>query len=878
MKTARRALFGKLSSALFQQLESATALARARGDTQITLTHWLLLTWRADDSDLRLILTHFGADDASLERDFSKALERQALRRDGRQLDFSSDLELAIERAWLVASVQAEDHRIRSAWLLFALLQHTTLRPQLLQISAQFERIPTTGLMAQVQHLLAESSEAEQEASDGSGAQARGPANDNAGGSALASYAQNLGLSAREGKLDPVVGRDREIRMAIDVLLRRRQNNPLLVGEAGVGKTAIVEGFALAVAAGQVPPVLQKARIFSLDVGGLLAGAGLRGEFEQRLRSVLEEACAGDDPTILFVDEVHTLVGAGGQAGTGDAANLLKPALARGKLRLIGATTWSEYKRHIEKDPALTRRFQVLQIGEPDDAAACAMVRSLVPSFHKHHGVQLLDEAVLAAVTLSRRYIPSRQLPDKAISLLDTACARIAMAQHLPPPALQDMAQSQADLQRRVDSAMQLARLDPGKAREADALDAQWREQQRELDSMRSQWAEAQQQTRRWNELRQRLSERADADLQAEFATLSESIRHHPLRTDQRSLLVDHDAVAQIVEQWTGIPTSQMLGDELSALRALDARLQERVLGQDAALKLIADRVRAARALLTDPGKPVGVFLLSGPSGVGKTETALALAEAMYGGEGNLITVHMSEFQEAHTVSTLKGSPPGYVGFGEGGVLTEAVRRRPYSVVLLDEVEKAHPDVHELFYQVFDKGCMDDGEGRNIDFKNTLILLTSNVGTELIQDLCADPATAPSISGLADALDAPLRRVFPAAFLGRVTVVPYRPLPSSLLHRIARMQLARVSERARTHHGFDFSASDAAVDAMVSQCGVHDTGARRIAQFIEQHVMPALAQAWLSRGDEPIHRARLDLGDHETLDPLGRISLYLDSS
>ncbi|MFG6447438.1 type VI secretion system ATPase TssH [Roseateles sp. BYS180W] len=859
MRTVRRALFEKLSVKLFGSLESATALARERGDSQVDLVHWLLQIWRDEEMDFRRICQHFHIEDNALERDFSLALNRCVPRRMQAGLDFAPELELAVERAWLVASVQAGDDRVRSPWLLLALLQNPALRRSLLGISEAFAGLSPSGLLAEVQHLLQEWQPGMEPSHTPSAAGAPTP-QAGASDSALASYCQDLTQAARAGQVDPVVGRDREIRMCMDVLLRRKQNNPLLVGEAGVGKTAVVEGLARAIVQGDVPPPLREVRLLSLDVGALLAGAAMRGEFEARLKAVLEEATRGSRPVILFVDEVHTLVGAGGQAGTGDAANLLKPALARGVLRMIGATTWSEYKRHIEKDPALTRRFQAQQIDEPDDATAVMMVRSLEGVFRQHHRVHVGDEAVQAAVALSRRYLPARQLPDKAISLLDTACARVAMAQHMPPATLQALQQSVADLALQLQSELRSQRLQGGApdAQAAEATRARHAQAEAQLAEQEALWQTLRAELAQWTQLQAELAEMPDDPtperqrLSEDLAALQQRIEASPLWGEHQSLSVDKAAVAAVVAEWTGIPAGQMLKDELQSLASLLPRLECRVMGQPAALRCIADRVKSARSQLTDPGKPMGVFMLVGPSGVGKTETALALAEAVYGGEHNLITINMSEYQEAHTVSGLKGSPPGYVGYGEGGVLTEAVRRKPYSVILLDEIEKAHPDVHELFYQVFDKGWMDDGEGRSIDFTNTLILLTSNVGAELIQEHCERSGEAlPSSARLAELIDPALRQVFPAAFIGRVSVVPYLPLPQALLQRIAALALDKVAQRALQHQGLTLQVTDAALAAIVSQCGVHDTGARRIAQFIERHVLPALADCWIAAMTQP---------------------------
>ena len=855
MNIPRRALFGKLNTELFRAIESATAFAKLRGNPYVELVHWLHQLWQLTGGDLHRIAAHYQLDAAQVDKDLTVALAQLPNGATGIN-DFSHHIESAIERSWIFASLSMNDTRIRGAWLLAALLQTPELRRTLLGISASFQKVPPLQVGDEFPLVIAgsrEDAEAALAATDledalpGEASGALQPAQD--GKPALAKYCTDLTALARQGQLDPVIGREHEIRTMTDILLRRRQNNPLLTGEAGVGKTAVVEGLALAIAAKKVPPSLEVVRILSLDVGALLAGASMRGEFESRLKAVLKEATGSPQPVILFVDEVHTLVGAGGQAGTGDAANLFKPALARGALRTIGATTWSEYKKHIEKDPALTRRFQVLQVMEPQEAAAIAMVRGLVPAFSRHHGVTILDEAVRAAVTLSHRYIPARQLPDKAISLLDTACARVAMSLHTPSRALEDLQAELAALKGESDLLQQEAAMGKERTIVLALLEtrlASVEEGQRALanagtaESAQSSVILARRQAllpltdpaeklRLTQELQQ--LERAFAELQGD----------HP----RVHIEVDASVVAAIVADWTGIPVGRMVHDDIAAVMTLESQLRKRVVGQDQALAVIAEHVKTARARLSDPNKPLGTFLLVGPSGVGKTETALALAQAVYGGEHNLITINMSEYQEAHTVSSLKGSPPGYVGYGEGGVLTEAVRRRPYSVILLDEVEKAHPDVHEVFYQVFDKGWMEDGEGRVIDFKNTLILLTSNTGADLIGNLCDDPSLAPAPAALADLLQPELRKVFPAAFLGRLSVVPYLPLSSDLLESIVRLQLHKVVARMQEQHGIALDHTPEAIAHIVSQCGTHETGARRINQFIENNVLTQLAQAWL---------------------------------
>ncbi len=873
MNIPRRALFGKLNTELFRAIESATAFAKLRGNPYVELVHWLHQLWQLPGGDLHRIATHYQLDAAQVDKDLTFSLAQLPNGATGIN-DFSHQIESAIERAWIFASLSMNDKRIRGAWLLAVLLQTPELRRALLGISASFQKVPPLQVGDEFPLIIAgsrEDADAALAATDlddalpGEASGALEPTQD--GKSALAKYCSDLTALAREGKIDPVIGREHEIRTMVDILLRRRQNNPLLTGEAGVGKTAVVEGLALAIAAKKVPPSLEAVRILSLDVGALLAGASMRGEFESRLKAVLKEATGSPQPVILFVDEVHTLVGAGGQAGTGDAANLFKPALARGALRMIGATTWSEYKKHIEKDPALTRRFQVLQVMEPQEAAAIAMVRGLVSAFSKHHGVTILDEAVRAAVTLSHRYIPARQLPDKAISLLDTACARVAMSLHTPSRALEDLQAELAALKSENDLLQQEAAM--GKERSSVLAQLETRlasvdEDQRALAQAGSSEAAQSSAILAKRQALLPLTDPAEKlrmtqELQQLERAFSELQGDHP----RIHIEVDAGVVAAIVADWTGIPVGRMVHDDIAAVMSLENQLRKRVVGQDQALAVIAEHVKTARAKLSDPNKPLGTFLLVGPSGVGKTETALALAQAVYGGEHNLITINMSEYQEAHTVSSLKGSPPGYVGYGEGGVLTEAVRRRPYSVILLDEVEKAHPDVHEVFYQVFDKGWMEDGEGRVIDFKNTLILLTSNTGSDLICNLCDDPSLAPAPTALADLLQPELRKVFPAAFLGRLSVVPYLPLSSDLLESIVRLQLQKVVARMQEQHGIALDYTPEAVAHIVAQCGTHETGARRINQFIENNVLTQLAQAWLQAMHDQLAIRRILLQTEE---------------
>ncbi|END9091357.1 TPA: type VI secretion system ATPase TssH [Yersinia enterocolitica] len=856
MAITRKNLFGKLDATLFKGIESATTICKLRGNPYVELIHWVNQLWHQEDNDLKHIVRYFAVDVDAFERGLAQALARLPVGATSIS-DFSYHIELAIERAWVYASLECLDTRIRSGHLLLAMLTNMELRRALLAIAPEMEKIPLEHLSSDFNFITQTSPETNEAATDGSpmydGALPGEASNAINGKSTatLAQYTTDLTALAREGKIDPVLGRNHEISTMVDILLRRRQNNPLLTGEAGVGKTAVVEGLALAIVAGEMPPALSQVSLLTLDVVALSAGASMKGEFEARLKNVLDEAMASPTPVILFIDEVHTLVGAGGNAGTGDAANLLKPALARGQLRTIGATTWSEFKRHIEKDPALTRRFQVLQVDEPDEDTAISMLRGLTPALEKHHGVWIMDEALQAAVRLSHRYIPARQLPDKAISLLDTACARVAVAQFSQPAELQQLTFQSETAQTELSSLEKARHFGKGQDDRAALLEATIAQHSKAANKLEQRWQAERELVTAITATRTALYELVSQPTpdeekrqqhQQQLAQLEEQLLL--IRSAQPLVQAEVNAtvIANIVADWTGIQVGQMLKDDIRAVMELPQRLEERVIGQPHALVQLSENIMTARAGMADPRKPLGVFMLVGPSGVGKTETALAIAESMYGGEQNLITINMSEYQESHTVSSLKGSPPGYVGYGEGGVLTEAVRRKPYSVVLLDEIEKAHSDVHELFFQVFDKGQMEDGEGRFIDFKNTILLLTSNVGSELLSNLFADPDTAPDQDGILSALQPELLKVFPAAFLGRVTVIPYLPLQQSALQHIVRLHLDRIGQRLQSQHQLTLQYSDVVVDDVVSRCSVAETGARMLIRYIEQNITPEIGK------------------------------------
>ncbi|QXI43661.1 type VI secretion system ATPase TssH [Pseudomonas wayambapalatensis] len=860
---SRAALFGKLNSVAYKAIEAATVFCKLRGNPYVELVHWLHQLLQVQDSDLHRIVRQFNVEPARLARDLTDALDR--LPRGSTSItDLSSQVEEAVERGWVYGSLMFGESQVRTGYLLVGILKTPSLRNALLGLSSEFAKLKVEALSERFDEYVGDSPENKLAASDGFTAAAPGEASGAVAPAAMGKqealkrFTVDLTEQARSGKLDPIVGRDEEIRQLVDILMRRRQNNPILTGEAGVGKTAVVEGFALRIVAGDVPPALKDVELRSLDVGLLQAGASMKGEFEQRLRQVIEDVQASPKPIILFIDEAHTLVGAGGAAGTGDAANLLKPALARGSLRTVAATTWAEYKKHIEKDPALTRRFQVVQVDEPSEPKALLMMRGVASTMEKHHQVQILDEALEAAVKLSHRYIPARQLPDKSVSLLDTACARVAISLHAVPAEVDDSRRRIEALEVELQIIAREAAIGVATEQRQAQADTLLTEERQRLLELENRWAEEKALVDQLLATRAQLREQVGVVDQEVDAQGSHALREQLIDLQQRlSALqgesplilptVDYQAVASVVADWTGIPVGRMARNEIETVLNLDSHLGKRIIGQDHALKMIAKRIQTSRAGLDNPNKPIGVFMLAGTSGVGKTETALALAEAMYGGEQNLITINMSEFQEAHTVSTLKGAPPGYVGYGEGGVLTEAVRRRPYSVVLLDEVEKAHPDVHEIFFQVFDKGVMEDGEGRQIDFRNTLILLTTNAGTELIADICKDPQTLPEPDAVATLLRKPLLEIFPPALLGRLVTIPYYPLSDAMLKAITRLQLERIRKRVEATHKVGFAYDDAVVELIVSRCTETESGGRMIDAILTNGLLPDMSREFLTR-------------------------------
>jgi type VI secretion system protein VasG len=871
MNVSLQPLIGKLNEQCRNALEAAAGLCLTRTNYDVDIEHLFIKLMELPDSDLAAILRRYEVDASRVVRDLTRALD-QLKTGNARTPALSPHIPRLIQEAWLMSSVEYGAPRIRSGHLLTALLVNEDLARIARDISNEFAAISAETLRRDLAKITTGSAE-DKAAPTASGADAQegGRADLAAGTKALDQFTIDLTARARGGQIDPVLGRDFEIRQVIDILTRRRQNNPILTGEAGVGKTAVVEGFALRIAAGDVPESLKNVAVRTLDLGLLQAGAGIKGEFENRLKSVIEEVKGSPQPIILFIDEAHTMIGAGGQAGQNDAANLLKPALARGELRTIAATTWAEYKKYFEKDAALARRFQVVKVEEPSEEQGIVMMRGLTEALENHHKVRILDEAVEGAVRLSHRYITGRQLPDKAVSVLDTACARVAIGLGATPPVIEDAQRritqigvelgtlgreeiTGTDHHKRIDELNTARALDEDRLKQ---LKEQWDKEREIIDQVRD--ARTKLETQAGSNGDSAALQPLRDGLANLNLKLTEVQGHEPLM----QVCVTAQTVAEVISGWTGIPVGKMQTDEINAVLALKDRLGERVVGQPHALEAISQRIRTARANLTDPSRPIGVFLLVGPSGVGKTETALALADTLYGGERNLITINMSEYQEAHTVSSLKGSPPGYVGYGEGGVLTEAVRRKPYSVVLLDEVEKAHPDVMELFYQVFDKGMLEDGEGREIDFKNTVILLTSNAGSDIVMKLCADPATRPETDGLVEALRPKLLEVFKPALLGRMVVVPYYPITDDVMRGIIRLQLGRIQRRLAENHGAAFSYDEAVVTEVTNRCNEVESGARNVDHILTRTLLPEMSGSFLTRmaAGQQVQRAHVSVGE-----------------
>ncbi|MCK7612033.1 type VI secretion system ATPase TssH [Roseibium sediminicola] len=917
----------KINSVAYESLDKAMRLTKDAGHRHLELLHWFYYLIRDEKSDLYQILRHFDVDLGTLDKDLQDSIKKLKINQTELPA-MSKPFREALEGAWFVGTLSFGDYKIRSAYVLISVLGDEASRTQLFNLSSVFNKLKREEISSNLDAIVDGSGEARARPIDGSvpksttasavpGEQREAPGPGGPGEDALSQFTVDFTARARAEEFDPIVGRDEEIRQVVDVLMRRRQNNPILTGEAGVGKTAIVEGFAQKIVAGDVPPALLGTRLCALDLGLLQAGASMKGEFEKRLRAVIDAVHGSIVPTILFIDEAHTLIGAGGAAGTGDAANLLKPALARGTLRTVAATTWSEYRQHFEKDPALTRRFQPVQVDEPDEEKCFAMVRGLLGPMEEHHQVRILDSAVRSAVSLSHRYIPARQLPDKAVSVLDTASARVNISQAAQPSRLLDLIAKKGFLETEKQALVNDAELGMEQDEKLEVLNTAIADTETKIEDVRAAWERERKlvaEIRRLNKALIQLKggepaphpesaeiedpEHAgpalvpideieldmDVDLSSEDAIrealAAKRAELSEIPEDDRMVYayVDDEAVASIISDWTGIPVGRMVQDEMQTILNLTDSLNKRVIGQAHGLAMIAKRIETSRAQLGNPDKPIGVFMLCGPSGVGKTETALALAETLYGGEESLITINMSEFQEAHSVSGLKGAPPGYVGYGEGGRLTEAVRRKPYSVVLLDEVEKAHPDVHEIFFQVFDKGWMEDGMGRKIDFRNTLILLTSNVGTDIImhaasnmldapvssdEGMAATDPNAPDPEKLAEALRPALLDVFPPALLGRIVTIPYYPLSPSMLGFIVRLQLNRIVKRVMQNRGAKLSYGEDVVSHIVSLCRDPDSGGRMIDNIITNDLLPKLSRAFLTAqmNGEEIEEVSLKAGD-----------------
>jgi type VI secretion system protein VasG len=844
MSVNLKGLIGKLNDTTRGALEAAAGLCLARTHYDIEIEHLLLKLLDASGSDAAKIFHQFEIDPSRLQKEIERSLDTFKTG-NARTPSFSPHVLKLLSESWSVASLDFNAPQVRSGHLILALVSSEELM-RLIR-GKELAKIDAVALKKTFSDIVEGSQEdAVEAAAPGETLLPKG-----AGGKTpnLDQFTVNLTENAKKGKIDPVLGRDSEIRQVIDILMRRRQNNPILTGEAGVGKTAVVEGFALRIAAGDVPPSLKNVHLHTLDLALLQAGAGIKGEFENRLKGLIEEVKSSPIPIILFIDEAHTMIGAGGQAGQNDAANLLKPALARGELRTIAATTWSEYKKFFEKDAALARRFQVVKVEEPVEEQCMVMLRGIVGALEKHHNVRILDEGVNAAVRLSHRFLAGRQLPDKAVSVLDTACARLSLGQNSIPAAIEDASRELDDLAVQTRVLEREASVGADHAERLENIAKKKSAAEESLKTLNERFTKERDLVMKIRDLRTKLegkegsgheSEKAELDkLNAELTALQGE-------TPLMRVCVDGHTIGEVISAWTGIPAGKMLKDEIATVLTLESVLGSRVIGQNHALVQIAERIRTSRASLEDPNKPIGVFLLVGPSGVGKTETALTLSDLMYGGERNMITINMSEFQEAHTVSTLKGSPPGYVGYGEGGVLTEAVRRRPYSVVLLDEVEKAHPDVLELFFQVFDKGMMEDGEGREIDFKNTIIILTSNAGTDTLMKLMADPETAPSPEGLIKALKPELDKIFKPAFLGRLVIIPYFPVRDEALKTIIRLKLGKIQRRLLENHRVTLDYDPALVDEVAKRCTEVESGARNVDNILTNTLLPQISRRLLA--------------------------------
>ncbi|MFZ7112294.1 MAG: type VI secretion system ATPase TssH [Desulfatiglandales bacterium] len=847
-----KSLIGKLNGTCRNALESAAGLCLAQTHYEVDVEHFLLKLLDLNNTDIEKILRYFEINQDHLIADLTRTMEGFRAG-NARTPALSPRIPKMIQDAWMTASIDFQADSVRSGHIMMSLMSDDQSARMLTSSSNAFKKISVESLRENLPDMVSGSAEDAETTKIGQPGRDPGEARPT-GTKALDQYTIDLTRMAKKGEIDPVLGRDFEIRQMVDILIRRRQNNPILTGEAGVGKTAVVEGFALRIVEGDVPPALKDVSLLSLDLGLLQAGAGIKGEFENRLKSVINEVKASPTPIILFIDEAHTLIGAGGQ-GAGDAANLLKPALARGELRTIAATTWAEYKKYFEKDAAMARRFQVVKVEEPDEGKALVMMRAIGPFLENHHHVMITDDALAATVSLSHRYISGRQLPDKAVSVLDTACARVAIGLNTSPPPIEEATRQIGHIEREMKTLERETLMGRDHGERLAFLEKEKEETSSRLEGLTKQWQEEMEIARKIVDIREEIRDLYEKEPKGK--TLSK--RRKSLKSLEKELVakqgdrplvqvaVDSQTVSEVISGWTGIPTGRMQADEIKTVLNMESLLRERIIGQDHALAAIAQMIQTSHAGIEDPSKPTAVLLFVGPSGVGKTETALALSDLLYGGEQNVISINMSEYQEAHMVSGLKGSPPGYVGYGEGGVLTEAVRRRPYSVVLLDEIEKAHSDVTELFYQVFDKGVMEDGEGRRIDFKNTLIILTSNLGTDLIMKMCADEETMPDPRALAEMLTPELQKHFKPAFLGRTKVVPYFPITDRNMRLIVRLKLDRIVKRMQENRNIAFRYDDGLIESIASRCTEVDSGARNVDHILTNTLLPEMSRELLTR-------------------------------
>jgi len=873
MELNLKSLINKMNTITRSALESSAGYCMNRGHYNIEIEHLLFKLLEESETDIQQILSKLSINPDILLTELNTSLDRLQT---GNVKPPALSLELVdlIKKSWVTSSIEFEHHIISTAHIIGTMLMDDKLRNQVASNIPSLSKITKDQMIEAITETYGTTQESLQTPSSPTQAHS-GP------GNALKKYTINLTEKAKEGSIDPVLGRDQEIRQIIDILTRRRQNNPILTGEAGVGKTAVVEGFALRISKGDVPEPLKNVHLHVLDLGLLQAGASIKGEFENRLKSVIEEVKSSPTPIIMFIDEAHTLIGAGGKEGQGDAANLLKPALARGELRTIAATTWAEYKKYFERDPALTRRFQVVKVEEPDEATAIEMMRGISVALQEHHKVHILDEAIIESVKLSARYMPGRQLPDKSVSLLDTACARVALSQSTTPSHIEDLqrtiVQSELNIERLEkelvfggeieDELDQIRNLKTNCIEQKELLNEQWNHEKEFIKQIKSikERLELDYLNKKSKEESdtEHLTEGEISKLKEDLAQLTSQLTGIQNESPLMQPSVDAQAIAEVIANWTGIPVGKMMNDEIKSVIDLTSQLETRVIGQSHALDLISKSIQTSRAGLTDPRKPIGVFLMVGPSGVGKTETAMALADIMYGGEQNITVINMSEFKEEHKVSMLLGSPPGYVGYGEGGVLTEAARRKPYSIILLDEMEKAHPGVQDVFYQMFDKGTIKDGEGRDIDFKNTIIIMTSNAGEEVIRHICEKEEEIPEYEELLEMFRPALLKSFRPAFLGRTQVIPYYPLADETLLKICELNMDKIKARVLANYSAEFSYDTDVPLHIVARSQEVDTGARNIENIISKTLLPSLATECLTRisNDEEINHIHINVSD-----------------